>query len=240
MEEKTKNSRNNVAVMIVKEKEDGAILSRHIGPALCKFILIVLFVLFVFFLCYFIYSRVTMSRLRSELYEQMAMVNDLTDENESLTVENNTLNSKVTVLSETVTKKAASEDALDKEETENAIPKGFPLSGTATMGSAAEELDGKPILKFTANSGVNIVSSGTGTVLSIEEDAEYGHRIIINHDNGYKSIYRNPGEVLVKEGDVLGKGYILFSVGSDNKELGYQIIYNDEYVDPTTVLEIDG
>lgn len=240
MEETSKKTRKRVALMIVRENEDGAISSRHIGPTLCKFILIVLFVLFVFFLCYFIYSRVTMSRLRTELYEQLALVNNLTDENESLATENNTLSSKVNVLSETVTKKAASEEALDKVETENAIPKGFPLSGTATMGSAAEELDGKPILKFSANSGVNIVSSGTGTILSVEEDADYGHRIIIDHGNGYKSIYRNPGEVLVKEGDTLGKGYILFSIGNDNKELGYQITYNDEYVDPTTVLEIDG
>lgn len=237
MEEK-KNKRNKYAVMIIKEQDDGSIKDHHISTGVCEFIVIALFVLVVFFVCKLIYDSVVIKDLRAQLVEQIVLVNDLTDENESLTVENDTLTSKVSVLSETVTKKAASEDALSQEEIENALPKGFPLSGSATM--EAGELDGKPIAKFKASSGINIICSGTGTVLSVEDDAEYGHRIIIDHGNGYKSIYRNPGEVLVKTGETLGKGYILFSVGSKNQDLGYQIMVDEEYIDPTTFIEING
>ncbi len=238
METEVKKRRNKYAVMLVKEHEDGEITSHHIGTTLCEFILIVLFVLFAFFICKLIYDNIVIKDLRKQVIEQMMINNDLTDENESLTVENNTLTSKVSVLSETVSKKAATEDALSQEEIENALPKGFPLSGSATMEPADD--DGKPMVKFKANSGVNIISSGTGTVISIEDDADYGNRIIIDHENGYKSIYRNSGEVLVKTGDKLGKGYILFSVGNSNKDLGYQIMYNEEYIDPSTIIEING
>lgn len=233
-----KKRRNKYAVMLVKERENGTISSHHIGTALCEFIVFILFILFAFAAFKIIYDSIVIKDLRSQLVEQMVIVNDLTDENESLTVENNTLSSKVAVLSETVTKKTASEDALSQEEIENALPKGFPLSGTATMESST--IDDKPIIKFKANTGVNIISAGTGTVVSVEDDAEYGNKIIIDHGNGYKSIYRNSGEVLVKSGDTLGKGYILFSVSDDNQDMGYQITLEDEYVDPSTIIEING
>ena len=233
-----KKRRNKYAVMLVKERENGTISSHHIGTALCEFIVFILFILFAFAAFKIIYDSIVIKDLRSQLVEQMVIVNDLTDENESLTVENNTLSSKVAVLSETVTKKTASEDALSQEEIENALPKGFPLSGTATMESST--IDDKPIIKFKANTGVNIISAGTGTVVSVEDDAEYGNKIIIDHGNGYKSIYRNSGEVLVKSGDTLGKGYILFSVSEDNQDMGYQITLEDEYVDPSTIIEING
>lgn len=238
MEETKKSKRNKYAVMIVKEKADGSITNHHISTTVCEWVGIGLFVLLVFFICRLIFYSVSIKDLRSQLVEQIVQVNELTDQNESLTVENDTLTSKVAVLSETVTKKAASEDAMSQEEIENALPKGFPLSGSGTM--EAGELDGKPIARFKASTGVNIICSGTGTVLSVEDDAEYGHRIIIDHGNGYKSIYRNAGEVLVKTGDELGKGYILFSVGSDNQDMGYQIMSEEEYIDPTTIIEING
>ena len=237
MEEK-KKARNKFAFMLVKEHDDGKITSHHIGSALCEFILIVFFVLFVFALCKLIYDSVVIKDLRAQLVEQIVLVNDLTDQNESLAVENDTLTSKVAVLSETVTKKAASEDAISQEEIENALPKGFPLSGSATMESG--DADGKPIVRFKATDGINVVSSGAGEVLSIEEDADYGTRIIIDHGNGYKSIYRNSGEPLVKVGESLGKGYILFSIGNGNQDMGYQIMQNDGYIDPVDMIEILG
>lgn len=238
MEEEKKKARNKYAVMLVKERDGGIITSHHIGTALCEAILIGLFVLMVFFLCKMIYDSVVIKNLKKEVIEQMVKVNNLTDENETLTVENDTLSSKVAVLSETVTKKAASEDAISQEETENALPKGFPLSGSATMESAT--LHDQPMLKFKASTGINIVSSGSGTVLSVEDDADYGNRVIIDHGNGYKSIYRNSGEVLVKTGESLGKAYILFSVSGHNQDLGYQIMRDDEYIDPMEIIEING
>ncbi len=239
MEETKKKVRNKYAVMIVKEKDGGAISTHHIGTALVEFILILLFAIMAFFVCKMIYDSIVIKDLRKQLVDQIVIVNDLTDQNESLTVENDTLSSKVALLSETVTKKAATEEAYTQVESENAIPKGFPLSsGTSTWVSETE--DDNPILKFEASTGINIVSSGAGTVFSINDDAEYGNKIVIDHGNGYKSIYRNSGDVLVKEGDVLGKGYILFAVSDENTTLGYQVTLDDNYIDPMEVIEVSG
>ena len=152
-------------------------------------------------------------------------------------MENATLSSKVTVLSETVSKKTATEDAISHETVENALPKGFPLSGSATMEEVSE---GDPMLIFSAAQGVNIITTGTGTVVSVDADAEYGTKITIDHGNGYVSVYRNNGTALVKTGEELGKGYILFTVGEENQKLGYQILQNEEYIDPMQIIDING
>ena len=238
-ETETKKARNKYAVMLVKEHEDGAITTHHIGTALCEFILGTLFVIILICACLIVYDSVSLKKLKSEVVNQIVQINDLTEQNEILSVENDSLSSKVSVLSETVSKKAATEEAMTQEETENAIPKGFPLSGgTSSMSSGTDGND--PILLFDASTGINIVSSGTGSVIAIEDDADYGHRIIIDHGNGYRSIYRNSGEPLVKVGDTLGKGYILFSIADGNEKIGYQIMVDNQYVDPMEVIEING
>ena len=45
---------------------------------------------------------------------------------------------------------------------------------------------------------------------------------------------------MVKNGEELGKGYILFSIGEENQELGYQVMKDDEYIDPMLVIDING
>lgn len=239
MEQQKTKKRNKYAVMIVKEHEDGSITSHHIGTALVEAIAIVFFVLIAFFVCKLIYDSIVIKDSKALIINQIVAINDLTEQNETLTIENDSLSSKVAVLSDTVSKKAATEEAITKEETENATPKGFPLSGGTSEMRSDKDGD-NPIVLFTVTSGINIVSSGTGTVLAVEDDADYGKRIIIDHGNGYKSIYRNSGSVLVKVGDTLGKEYILFSVGKNNTDFGYQIMYDNEYVDPMEVLEING
>ena len=187
--------------------------------------------------CRLVYLQITLEDAQKEIVNQMVLITNLTDENEALSVENSTLTSKVTVLSETVSKKAANEDAISYEAVENALPKGFPLSGSATMEEAAE---GDPMLKFTAAQGVNVVTTGTGTVSSVDADETYGTKIIIDHGNGYQSIYRNNGISLVKTGEELGKGYILFTVGEENQELGYQIMKDEAFIDPMVIIDING
>lgn len=225
------------ALLLVTEKKDGTIAKRVIHSAAVEAVIAILFILLVAVICKFVYDSISMKNTREELIKQIVTINDLTDENEALTVENSTLSSKVEVLSEAVSKKTEAEEALTQETIENALPKGFPLSGSATMTEATE---GNPMLIFQAPTGLNVFTTGTGTVVSVDVDEAYGTKIIIDHGNGYQSIYRNNGTALVKSGEVLGKGYILFRIGKDNQELGYQIMQNDEYIDPMTLIDING
>lgn len=225
------------ALLLVTEKEDGTIKQHTISSGLVELSIAILFVLVVGVICKFIYDGITIKNARADIVEQLVMINNLTDENEALTVENATLTSKITVLSETVSMKVATEDAISQETVENAMPKGFPLSGSATMKTAEE---GDPMLIFNALEGTNVISSGTGTVISVDADETYGTKIVIDHGNGYQSVYRNQGSALVKNGEELGKGYILFTIGEENQELGYQILENEQYIDPMILIDING
>ena len=236
MEQQSKR-RGKFALLIVTEDERGAMKQHHISSAVVEIAAVVLFLIIVSGICRLIYDAITLKDAKSQIVDQIITINNLTDENEALTVENESLTSKVTVLSETVSKKAANEEAISQETVENALPKGFPLSGSATMDVTKE---GDPLLIFTASQGVNVITTGTGTVLSVDADSEYGTRIVIDHGNGYCSVYRNNGSSLVKPGEELGKGYILFSIGEDNQILGYQIMKDDQYIDPMQLIEING
>ena len=236
MEQQSKR-KSKYALLLVTEKDDGTMKQYTISPTLVEVMAAILFLLIVAVTCKFVYDSITLKDARKEIVDQIVTINNLTDENEALTVENSTLTSKITVLSETVSKKAATEDALSLETVENALPKGFPLSGSATMKEAEE---GDPILIFSASQGVNVITTGTGVVVSVDADETYGTKIIIDHGNGYQSVYRNNGTALVKNGEELGKGYILFTVGEENQELGYQIMKDEEYIDPMLMIDING
>ena len=237
MEKQFFRSRTKRTLRLMTEKKDGTIIRRTINSAAIEWTAALLFVLIVVITCKFIYDSITIRDARRTIIRQNAALNDLTDENEALTVENSTLTNKVAVLSEAVSKKAEAEDVLSQETIENALPRGFPLSGSATMTEAEE---GDPMLVFSASSGINVLTTGTGTVEVVDADEVYGTKIVIDHGNSYQSVYRNGGTPLVKQGESLGKGYILFSIGKENMELGYQIMLNEEYIDPMTMIDING
>ncbi len=236
MEQNSKR-KSKYALMLVHEKSDGTIKKHTINSVVVEIAAVVLFMLVVGITCKFVYDSIIIKEAKKEIVNQIVTINNLTDENEALSVENSTLSSKVAILSETVSKKTEVEDAISQETIENAMPKGFPLSGSATMKEAEE---GEPMLIFIASGEVNVITSGTGTVVSVDADETYGTRIVVDHGNGYQSVYRNSGKPLVKNGETLGKGYILFSMKDDNKELGYQILQNDEYIDPMILIDING
>lgn len=236
MEQQSKR-RNKYALLLVTQKEEGTMKQYSISPALVEVLAAILFLLVVGVICKFVYDSITLKDARKEIVDQIVTINNLTDENEALTVENATLTSKITVLSETVSKKAATEDAISQETVENALPKGFPLSGSATMKEAKE---GDPMLIFSASQGINVITTGTGVVVSVGADETYGTKVIVDHGNGYQSVYRNNGVALVKDGEELGKGYIIFTVGEENQELGYQIMKDEEYIDPMQLIDING
>ena len=86
--------------------------------------------------------------------------------------------------------------------------------------------------------GVTVAADGTVTVVS--EDPEYGHNVWIDHGNGYTTIYRNQGEVKVKQGETVTQGTTLFIITDESSKLGYQMMQDGAYVNPMDMLEISG
>lgn len=229
--------KNKYTFTMALEKSDGTVKKHTVGQGGMEVAAVILIALAVGIICKFILDSITIKEARNEIINQTITINDLTDENEALSALNSTLTDKMAVLGEAVSQKAEAEDAISQRIMENALPKGLPLSGPAPM----EEVVGRePMVVFTAANGTNVVTSGTGVVVSVEADEMYGTRIVIDHGNGCESIYRNAGTALVKDGQTIGKGYILFTVGKDNQKLGYQIMQNGQFVDPMLFINMDG
>ena len=189
---------------------------------------------------YFVYEKDALvpepeDGVTSEQYE--AAIAGLEEENASLQSQIEELNSTIQILSETVTQKTESERKLAEQIEQQFLPTVYPLTGAAT-----EEIppEGDPICVYTAKSGSMVVAAGSGTVYAVVDDSEYGHNVWIDHGNGYMTIYRNKGEVKVRQGETVTQRSTIYLIGDGNNVLGYQMLKDGEYIDPMEMLDIPG
>lgn len=182
-------------------------------------------------------KEVVIRQHQDELKLKEEDIQTLQDEKESLQKEISDLTEKITILSETVNQKVEILDDVQAQLDAQKVPVGFPLTGSASI---QEITEGNPLCVFTGTENTLVIAAANGTVLSIEEDLEYGHKITVDHGNGYTTIYRNKGNVLVKLGDVVFRGSALYIIEKDNLHLGYQMTKDGSYVNPMDVISISG
>lgn len=168
-----------------------------------------------------------------------ANLNVTKEENDKLLSENSELNDKVELLGVTITKKVAKEEEEAAEYAKKRMPTHLPLDGTAGMPEEIEE-NGEKALQFSAGVGASITAVGDGVVVSVAEDEDYGNVIKIDHENEYVTVYYNNAKTRVSEGDVVTRGTVLYEIGEGNERFIYQIYKNDEYIDPLTMMDING
>ncbi len=242
--------------MIISGDSDGSTKRLHLNHFKTQLLAYSCFAIAMVIVCYIIYSAITINTLRDIQSRQNSEIQELTEENSSLSADNDKLETEVEQLSAAINKRLEDEQLSAEEAQALAMPSGFPLSGTASMTSAVDDTNsttiteltddnkdsatGNPIVMFTAGEGSNVIASGTGTVLSVTTDAKFGNMVSIDHGNGYISIYRNAGDPLVTEGSSIDKGDIIFVVGEDNTSLGYQLQQDGKYIDPEELIEING
>lgn len=233
-------------------------------------LLIILFCVFIgLVLGYLIYGGVIYSQVINHSRSQLEQINSLQDEKEILLSENSDLNEKISILSETVNKKVEEEKEKEALNEEMSIPTAFPLTGSAqvedtTVGKIKErqmvgefqrineqgeaeltdakeqEEEKQPVSEFTASDLSMVVATAKGTVTKADVDVLYGYKIVIDHGNGYESIYLNKSKPKVKEGDFVNLGATLYVLDEDSTLLGYQIIKDDAYINPMDLIEISG
>lgn len=184
--------------------------------------------------CYYLTAHVLEA---SNKIETLSMeLEEITEERDLLANENEELKEKVSILSDTVNSKV-------KQEVERAkayIPTGFPLQGTATYNEEDTMLDNQPIAKFEAPQGTSVIATAQGTVSSIAGDATSGYIIMIDHGNGYFSVYRNGSKPKVEVGREVTTATVLYKIESGRETLGYQVIQDNSYIDPLSLMEIYG
>ncbi len=189
----------------------------RIRPMAARLVMLVFCCLFGCLIGYILYEGQIWELDRARDSEQQEVIASLEEEKIRLEAEIDSLNAKIEALSTAVNAQAQTGGATIEEVTE-----------------------GEPMVIFTATEGTTVVASAKGIVTAVEADETYGCKIVIDHGNGYVSIYLNGGEAQVKVGDEVAQGRTLFLVGNDNKQLIYQIMKDGGYIKPTDMLSING
>ncbi len=248
--------RINYTVMIVSDSLEGG-HSFYLKQGLVTVILCLVAVVVAVSVGVALYHGTALRGIQTREAELQKQIEQLTEENQRLTTDNSELSDKVTILSDTVAQNAETQKKQEQEEEEKKIPKGFPLAGPAVilassetdmLQGAEEAADGaeaatpemEPIVVFSASAGTKVIATATGTVASVEDDAAYGHRITVDHGNGYTSVYRAASEPTVSEGEEVETGGTLYEMQFQDERLGYQITQDGTLIDPLDLLEVYG
>ena len=100
-------------------------------------------------------------------------------------------------------------------------------------------------IDIKANKTTVVKASADGTVKSIKNDPRYGLTIIIDHDDGYQTIYSNLLTTeFVVEGEKVKQGQSVGTVGntavfeiSDESHLHFEILKDSEQLDPNIYIK---
>lgn len=186
---------------------------------------------------YFYFVEDLREEMERESSTRQAQIEQLEQEKAELEGTIALLNETIEILSNTVNQKTQNENHLSEQLEKQTTPTEFPLTGGATMEVVTE---GDPMCIFTATDGAMVVATAGGNVTAVNDDSEYGHNIWVDHGNGYVTVYRNSGEVKVKQGEIVTQGTTLFLISEENSKLGYQILRDGVYIDPMEMLAISG
>lgn len=179
------------------------------------------------------------------------------------TVSNNTNSNTNVLTTNKVTSNSTTSQANSKvEETEKTkteettVELSFerPVEGDIVRDFAVDSLIySETLQEWTTHTGIDIKADKTtvvkaaeaGTVKTIKNDPRYGLTIIIEHANGFKTVYSNllTSEFVV-EGEKVEKGQSLGTVGNtaafeiaDEPHLHFEIIKDNVQVDPNIYLK---
>lgn len=177
--------------------------------------------------------------------------------NEKKNTNSTTENKKTNKSTNTVETNAKTEkkEQSSKEKDEK-IELEAPVKGQVIREFAKESLVfSNTLQEWITHNGVDIKadkttvvkSAASGTVTAIKNDPRYGLTVIINHDNGYQTIYSNllTAEFVVK-GEKVEKGQSIGTVGNsasfevaDDYHLHFELLKNNEYLDPTVYISFE-
>ncbi|MDE7268122.1 MAG: peptidoglycan DD-metalloendopeptidase family protein [Lachnospiraceae bacterium] len=229
---------DNVAKKNILFPENTHVAEKKTSIRIEAFVLVVAAALFLF-LAELIHNSVLSSELEGankSISELNAQLQEIKAENRQIALENEELQEKVVILSDTIN----DGEKQAKELAQSRIPSGFPLKGTASLDSDTVELDGEPIASFVVSPGTGVIATANGVVSSIAGSKGSGYIIMVDHQNGYYSVYRNGSTPKVSEGDEVTKATELFEIEVGHMRFGYQIIQENKYINPLDLMETYG
>ena len=98
----------------------------------------------------------------------------------------------------------------------------WPLNGSviSTFGEISNNMVNKG-LDIRPSSGADVQAARSGKVVFYAEDfGGFGKTVIIDHGDGYSSVYARNSEVFIKSGDSVKKGTVIAKAGSSGRDSG--------------------
>lgn len=181
--------------------------------------------------------------LKGKLNEANETIDELKDVNVRLGKTITSLNNQVeedkaafNKIEETI---SAQEQEAIMEAEEAALPIGVPVKSASSVvvvdpnaGIVGAQSNG---IVFSTTAGAVIVATGQGVIESVTDDIFYTKKIIINHNNGFKSVYRIQNDVTCKEGATVRRNDMI-GVLTEDGLISYEITRDGKQIDPRDVM----
>ena len=205
----------------------------------------------------------SVNEAQNQLSENNSIKKENTTANKNNTTSSNVLstnkitkNSNTENQTNTSTTNANSASNTGENKTELTVELSFakPVEGEIVRDFAVDSLIfSETLQEWTTHTGIDIKADKTtvvksaekGTVKSIKNDPRYGLTVVVEHENGFKTVYSNllTSEFVV-EGENIEKGQSIGTVGNtaafeiaDEPHLHFEMIKDSTQVDPNIYIK---
>lgn len=136
---------------------------------------------------------------------------------------------------------------VDRGELEDpTIPSGWPLAeaGYVTQPLIEGDAGDHPGMDIAVATDSYIRASGAGQVLRTGEDPIYGRFVVLEHGQGYQTVYAHASMIMVDRGQTVRRGEVIGLTGSSGRStaphLHFEILLDGLPLDPLTLVQQPG
>ena len=123
------------------------------------------------------------------------------------------------------------------------LPSSWPLTepGFVTQALVEGGSDDHPGLDIAIGTGSYIRAAGAGHVLRIGDDPLYGLFVVLEHQEGFQTVYAHTSMILVERGQLVRRNEVIALTGSTGRStaahLHFEILLDGVPVDPFSMVE---
>jgi murein DD-endopeptidase MepM/ murein hydrolase activator NlpD len=123
------------------------------------------------------------------------------------------------------------------------LPSAWPLTqpGFLTRSPEAGGSPEHPGIDIAVPAGSYVRAAGAGTVLETGEDEIYGYYVVVEHGEGYRSLYGHASTIVATPGTPVRRGEVIALSGSSGRStaphLHFEILQQGRAVDPLSLLD---
>lgn len=120
------------------------------------------------------------------------------------------------------------------------IPSSWPLTERGFVTQGLMDAGDHPGVDIAVPTDSYVRASGAGTVVDLGEDPVYGRFVVLDHGEGYTSLYGHASLTFVTRGQRVRRNEVIALSGSTGRStaphLHFEILLNGEAVDPLTLV----